>query len=220
MPQNGQDSQQSLFVSVIPTAKNGLNNSGPKSPSSPKSKTLHGPNQLPLLRGDSHASRFPLRDEKEERRIIAISGRRCLESYPKSGQLGSLLKTLLTSEIWFSPIAKMIWRPRIMKRSRLIFQLALVDYQQWNGTSGLLPRCEASSWKSASRNAYRGSGKYAHASGGRIVMKLRDSPQSPIYLSLHFAEAVKGFPIGWTDIKLSEMQSPRKSHTKSSRGLP
>src|SRR4030042_5728973 len=182
------------------TARKSSKSIGPKSPSTMTSEPSIGQEkgQL-LLRGDFPVNHFPLLEEKEERQMIAISGRKCCESFPKQGRIGLLQRMLLTSPIWFSPIAKMRWRPKVTKHSHLIFQLALVGYQRWNGTSGLLPRAEASSWKGAGRNAYRGSKGYSHASGGRIIKALRDGPQSPIYVDPSFIEVVKGFPVSWTD---------------------
>jgi len=218
LPQSGQDSKRSALSKVNRSAGQSSKSIGRESQSTTTSKHSGGLalGQLSLP-GASLASRFPLLDEKRERLTIATSGRKCCVSFPRRGHLGLLQRMLLTSPIWFSPIAKMIWRPRATKHSRLIFQLAVVDYQRWNGISGLLPRAEASTWKGAARNAYRTSKNYSNPSGGRIIRMLRDSPASPIYVSPNFIEAVKGFPAMWTDIKFSATPSSPKSLIKSSR---
>jgi len=215
---NGRDSGRLPSVRLNSSVRKSSRSIGPEFQSMTISKNSigRGVGQLSLP-GVFPASHFPLLDEKKERQILVISGLNCYESFQRQGRLGLLQKMLLTSPTWFSPIAKMIWRPRATKRSRLIFQLAVVDYQRWNGISGLLPRAEASTWKGAAKNAYRGSKNYSHASGGRIIRMLRDSPQSPIYVSPNFIEAVKGFPVSWTDIRPSAMPSSRKSHTRSSK---
>lgn len=73
------------------------------------------------------ASLFPLQEIKMEKEITAISGRRCLELYPKSGRLGSLLKMFLESSTLRSTMFSMIWRVRATKRSRLYFRLTLSE---------------------------------------------------------------------------------------------
>ena len=218
LPQRGRDSERSVLWKANPSARQSSKSIGRESPSTMTSKHSggRGVGQLSFP-GASHVSRFPQLDEKKERQTIATSGLICCASFPRYGRLGLLQRMLLILPIWFSPIAKMIWRPRATKCSHLIFQLAVVDYQRWNGTSGLLPRAEASTWKGAAKNAYRGNKKCSHASGGRMIKMLRDSPESPIYVHPNFIEAVKGFPIGWTDIKCSETPSSRKSHTRSLR---
>lgn len=51
--------------------------------------------QLTLFQGDFPASRFPSQVSGSERTTTAISGRRCVGLYPRSGPLGSSEKTYL-----------------------------------------------------------------------------------------------------------------------------
>src|SRR5437870_2962567 len=90
------------------------------------------PSNATCSREDSHASRFQTQGEDSERLMIETSGRQCLKLFGDAGRLSSLLKTLLTSQIWFSENASMSWRLSAIGRSHLIFRLALLDYRHWN----------------------------------------------------------------------------------------
>lgn len=81
--------------------------------------------QLTLSLEDSPANRLVSRDEKRERKMIATSGRKCLELLKISGPLGSLAKTLLTSSIWHSKERKLTWKVKGTKCCHLLCQLAV-----------------------------------------------------------------------------------------------
>lgn len=63
----------------------------------------------------------------------------------------------------------------------------------------LLPTMGASEFKGASRNRYVGS---PHFRGAKMSEGLRISSADPTYLNPSFAEAVMGYPIGWTEPEL------------------
>ena len=63
--------------------------------------------------------------------------------------------------------------------------------------SGLLPTLGANEGKGASRQRYRGSTQYR---GAKMSEGLRNGENDPLYLHPTFAEAVMGFPDGWTDL--------------------
>ena len=112
--------------------------------SSPTSEASTAPDsrEQPYLPGEFHASRRPLPASAEERRMTVGSGKRLLESWPKSSQPGPSLKTLVESlvlnEAWYSRICYLRWRPKVTKSSRLLFQLA-PSMPRTEGTgSGLL----------------------------------------------------------------------------------
>lgn len=71
------------------------------SPTSETSTEKNGGEQLSLL-GGSHASRFPLPDSEEARKMTAISGRKCLELLKRQDPVGCLLKMLVESSKWHS----------------------------------------------------------------------------------------------------------------------
>ena len=136
-----------------------------------------------------------------------ISGRRCLELSKKIGQEPLLAKMLLESPIWKSTDSVLVWKIAGTASRSLIYRLALVDYQPWNGTSGLLPRVSYSTYKGAVRNRYRSSPTYR----GNFHEAIRESQNDGIVPRPEFAEWVKGFPIGWTELKPSETHSTLKS---------
>lgn len=81
--------------------------------------------QLTLFPAGSldHASHLVQPGSARERKMTVISGRRCYELYKKQSQLGSLVKTLLESSTWNSNKCVLTWKPKVMKSSRLLYQL-------------------------------------------------------------------------------------------------
>ena len=63
----------------------------------------------------------------------------------------------------------------------------------------LLPTLTSSEFKGSGRNRYLGS---KHFRGAKTSEGLRTTSTDPIYLNPLFAEAMMGFPQGWTDLKL------------------
>jgi len=98
--------------------------------SSPTSEASMAPDsrEQPYLPGEFHASRRPLPGSEKELRMTVGSGRKLLESWPKSSQPGSSLKTLVESLVlskaWYSRTCYLRWKAKAMKSSRLLFQLA------------------------------------------------------------------------------------------------
>jgi hypothetical protein len=90
----------------------------------------------------SPASLFPKPDEGEVRRMIAISGLRCFESYESFIRGGSSVKTLAASllgtEAWYSNKCILIWKTKITPSRRLLFQLAPSTLRTGAIASGLL----------------------------------------------------------------------------------
>ena len=64
-----------------------------------------------------------------------------------------------------------------------------------------LPTIGKNEPKGASRNRYRGS---EHFRGAKMSEGLRTCEDDPIYLHPSFAEAVMGYPIGWTELGPAE----------------
>jgi hypothetical protein len=65
-----------------------------------------------------------------------------------------------------------------------------------------LPTIGKNEPKGASRNRYRGS---AHFRAAKMSEGLRTCEDDPIYLHPSFAEAVMGYPIGWTALEPAEI---------------
>lgn len=170
-------------------------------------------------RAAGRVSHFQSLGQSSEKETIGTSGRQCFALYPKSGQLGLLVKTLLTAPIWFSPDASMIWKVSAISPQYSIYRLALLAYQAWNGTCGLLPRACASDWKGVRKRIFRTSDskeKYS-ASGGRLPQALRAGPEDGIYPCPAFYAVLKGFPDTWGELSASEMPSRRQSRTSSQK---
>lgn len=162
----------------------------------------------------THASRFPLQDEEKVRQMIVTSGRQCSTQLDGTSLIGAFLKMLLQSKEWFSPDALMTWEKEAISPRHSIFRLRLLDYRAWNGISGLLPRVEAHGWKGAPKRAFRGQ-PMTSATGGRIMHSLREVREDGIYPNPQFCEALKGFPISWSELPESETPSRRQSRSKS-----
>ena len=124
---------------------------------------------------DSHASLLALPAEEREKTITAISGHRCYERFGRLSPLGSLVKTLLESEPWWSPAKRLKWdaqaisskrityterkagshskksaknlKQQDIPSNRLIFQLAVSEHHTKENASGLLPTVQTQGLK-------------------------------------------------------------------------
>ena len=61
---------------------------------------------------DSPASPSQPQDEEEERMTTATSGLRLWQSSPLSGRIGSCLRMLLESSVWYSPTVRLEWQAK------------------------------------------------------------------------------------------------------------
>ena len=91
----------------------------------------------------SPANLFPPQASEERRQMTATSGQRCFELYGKQAQLGLLAKMLLESSTWHSNKRVLTWKPKVMKSSRLLFQLAPSTLRTGEIEYGLLPTARA-----------------------------------------------------------------------------
>ena len=95
-----------------------------------------------LSREVFRANLFPLREKDEEQTMIASSGMRLLELYPRqnaNGLLAKMLKALLTSKTaWCSDRSTMTWKAKVSKRKVLLFQLAVKVHGIKENVSGSL----------------------------------------------------------------------------------
>lgn len=77
---------------------------------------------------DFPANLSPKPDEEKERQMTATSGHQCLSASLFSDQNGSSLKmlrdSLLGTTAWFSRQCALIWKRKVTKYSRLLYQLA------------------------------------------------------------------------------------------------
>ena len=86
----------------------------------------------------------------------------------------------------------------------------LMGYQK--AFTGLIPTPRSSEWKGAKLNRFIGGGCYRH----QLMELLECSPRGRIgWTNPTYLEWLTGYPIGWTELNVSEMQSSRSSSTSS-----
>ena len=154
--------------------------------------------QLTLFAEDSHVSRTQEqtgRGAAEE--TLETCQARLSAWYQNLSQPSLLEKTPRALLILGSHPSLMTWRRLDISRNHSLYQLALLDYLRWNGMYGLLPRPAASDYKGSSMKRYRTSKHYK----GNYREAIRESESDGTYPNPEFTEAVKGFPIGHTEIK-------------------
>ncbi len=155
----------------------------------------------------THASRIQLPAIETALETIEIWRRKCSELCASLNRPGLLPRTSRAISISGWTPCVMDWSVRATPSGRLVYQLQLVDYLPWNGICGLLPRPQASDSKGAGKSRYRLS-KMERKNFREVI---REAQTDGIYPKPDFVEWVKGFPIGWTDLELSETRCPRNS---------
>lgn len=185
--------------------------------------------QLTLFPAGSPASRSVQPGSAAARRMTVSSGQKCLELSKNCGPLGSLEKMLLGSRIWRSTTCWLTWKPRVTKRGRLWFQLAVSVPRTEDTGLQLLPTPTASLGKHG--------GPWSRDSSGRPGLQLAamiwPTPTATDYrterlkssqndgtdgndlqtevggtLNPDWVEWLMGFPIGWTDIGMQNRIFP------------
>lgn len=177
--------------------------------------------QLTLFPEDSPASRSVSPGSAEARRMTVTSGLRCSELLKKSGPLGLLEKTLLESSIWRSTRCYLTWKTKDTKQGRLLFRLAAstprtggTDAPLWHtptandGKNSSMPPSQAARkqlvgqvmrqmmWTTpCASDSTVSSGRGNHRS-----MRTEIGGQ----LNPTWVEWLMGFPLGWTDLSVSE----------------
>ena len=127
MPLDGLDSERLDSVTTNHSHKQLSESIGQKFQSteiSRHSMARHTEESLFLL-GDFPASHSVTPGSGEARTMTAISGQKCSESYKRQSQLGSLVRMLLESSAWHSTKCVLIWKRKVTKSSRSLFQLAV-----------------------------------------------------------------------------------------------
>ena len=66
------------------------------------------------------ASLSPWQVSERERQMTVTSGRQCLTSFDRSGRLGLLVKMLLESPRWYSPVRSLKWKMKPLIKKRII----------------------------------------------------------------------------------------------------
>ena len=155
-------------------------------------------------------------DEGEERQMTATGGQTCFESYKTSDQIGSSLKTcvglLLGTKAWYSNKSALIWKAKVTKSNRLLFQLSPSTRRTDEIESGLLLTPDANMGNRGSAT----SAKKVRASGHHKQRKLNDlniltGTETGVKLRLQPAMTawMMGFPENWTELPLVESEPTR-----------
>jgi len=115
-----------------------------------------------LSPGDSPANPTALPESENQRQIIVISGRRCLESLEKLGRPTSLAKMLLESSAWHSTKCLLRWKLKATPAKRLFCQLVPSGRRTDGIGFGLLPTPLGSAEKKNSKKSMRNRKQDSH----------------------------------------------------------
>src|SRR3990167_8580416 len=85
-------------------------------------------NKQTSLLADSRVNRSAKQVKDEARQMTVISGLKCLELYNLQNRHGSSLRMLMASllgtKAWYSNKSALIWKVKVTKSNRLLFQLS------------------------------------------------------------------------------------------------
>ena len=126
--------------------------------------------------------------------IRATSGRKCIESYEKSGRDGSFARTLLATLNSASTPYSLTWTIRATPQQRLLFQLVPSGRLIGGTVYGLLPTPLSSDCR----------GRWG-SKGDNFLRNYLPSRFGGNYPHPSLLEAMMGFPTGWTEPKPLEM---------------
>lgn len=181
--------------------------------------------QLTLFQGDSHASLLVQPGSEKAVKMTVSSGLKCCELSRNYGPLGSLVKMLLGSSVWSSTKCYLTWKPSATPSKRLLFQLAAsmprtegTEFSSWPTPTAMdakgldkHPRKDTTSTRSVLLSQ-----KVALFPTPRVGGSNGSSPAGAKHgdlaasiggqLSPMWVEWLMGFPIGWTELPLSETQ--------------
>lgn len=163
-------------------------------------------NELTLWPGDTHASHSVTPGSAEARKMTASSGRKCAELLTKRDPIGLLARTLLGMSAWDSTKCWLTWKALATPRYRLLFRLQASVHGTCAIDVGLLPTPDAS-MGSGGRTCgghVTNSGRCTRTGKKRSMTFADGCKRLGLPMTPEFAEAVMGFPIGWTDLNHSE----------------
>lgn len=133
--------------------------------------------QLTLFAVDSlsHVNRGAQPGSAEAKKMTVTSGRKCLESFGKSGPLGLLEKMLLESSEWDSMMCLLTWKAKATPAGRLLFQLAVSVRNTEETGFGLLPTPRATDHKATQNPEV-----------AKKVLERGFQPNFPEYMAINF----------------------------------
>jgi len=150
------------------------------------------------------ASHSALPESNAELTTRATSGRKCIDSYEKSGRDGSFAKTLLDMLNSASTPYCLTWTIRATPQRRSLFQLVPSGRLIGGTVYGLLPTPLASDCR----------GRWGNKADN-LLRNYLPNRFSGIYPHPSLLEAMMGFPIGWSEPKHSATPLSHKFLTSS-----
>ncbi|MDT2191222.1 hypothetical protein P7H14_01870 [Paenibacillus larvae] len=88
-------------------------------------ESSQGIEQLTLFPRDTLANLSVMPGSEKARKMTVTSGQKLLESYRKSGPIGSLVRMLLGTYLWGSMTCYLTWKASVTTRKQLLFRLAV-----------------------------------------------------------------------------------------------
>jgi hypothetical protein len=200
---------------------------------------------LPSSQVDFLASLSVAPGSDEARKMTVTSGRRCCALSKRQDPLGYLERTLLESSTWNSTRCYLTWKAKATPQGRLLFQLAVSmpctdetesglwrtpdteadgrgEYkdpekilQRWEKGHQITLSNQVKMWPTATSGAHKDAGNCENVTDNGLLGRVVGPTKASGSLNPQFVEWLMGYPLGWTDLKDSETQSSRKSHTKS-----
>jgi hypothetical protein len=139
--QSGMDIEPLASVTTNPTHKQSSKSIGQKCHATKTSEKYEASYTQESLFSQVgfHANHSQSQGSNEARMTTVTSGLKCCELYKKQSQLGSLVRMLLVSSTWHSTRCALIWKIKVTKSNRLLFQLAVSMPRTEEIESGLWP---------------------------------------------------------------------------------
>ncbi len=166
----------------------------------------------------ANLSRKP--DEEKERKMTAISGRKCFESSKNGIRNGSLLRmcvaSLLGTTAWYSKRCALTWNVRDTKSKRLLFLLSASAHPiEEKGYGSLLVTPSTRDWKDTpGQSIKRKDGRSRLDQASRQV-----GHATGLKLQPNFVEWMMGFPQNWTDLNCRSRHIVTKGSNRSAMRL-
>lgn len=149
--------------------------------------------QLPLFPADILARVKVWPGSEEARQMTVGSGQKCCASSVPSGPLGLLVRTLLATSLWVSPVCLLTWEVRAIGRRDFLYRLVPLVLSIKENGSLLWRTPHANNWKNPSTMEER--------IGGGHTLNLQDqvrwwpTPTTGDYYTRQTRYAQGGFPL-------------------------
>jgi hypothetical protein len=164
---------------------------------------------------DTLANLSPLQVEKKVKKIQDTSGQSILDLSKNSDQLGLLEKMLVDTLNLVSTPYSRTWRVKVTPQGRLVFQLRASVQTTKEKESGLWPTPAAHEGRLGYQRRDTGK-KGTQKSLTTIVIDEEGGREKTTgQLNPTWVEWLMGYPIGWTDLNVSETALSHKSPTTS-----